>query len=270
MPPADNSLQSDGNGRHPKGLISIPSWTVSSILYGMSESRVVALCAVVLLLVSCCLSQDKGGVDQRVAGPEVQRIFSLEGRSGSLEYWGFCDPNKDWPDFPEPRSVSNRKGSALDLLQWMFADDPKMQVTQERDGTIRMVETDVPQDLLQVKIHHVSFSMPYTNGAIAHSGPMAVYALLNTPEVIAFMEQNIGRKVPWGGWGMPGQLALEGPTVPELNDVTVEQALNKVLETFHGFWQYQNCHDPQGRRMISVGFVINLPPNNYTTLPNKE
>jgi hypothetical protein len=226
--------------------------------------------AVLLALVGSCLSQEKGGVDQGVARPEVQRILSSEGRSGSLEYWGFCDPNKDWPDFPEPRSVSNRKGSALDLLQWMFADDPKMRVIQERDGKIRMVEADVPQDLLQVKIHHISFSMPYTDGAIAHSGPMAVYALLNTPEVIAFMDQNIGRKVPWEGWGMPGQLVLEGPSVPELNDVTVEQALNEVLQTFPGFWLYQNCHDPQGRRKISVGFVINLPPDNYAPLTKKE
>jgi hypothetical protein len=225
--------------------------------------------AMLLCLVGSCLSQQKGGVDQRAALPEVQRILSTGGRSGSLEYWGFCDPNKDWPDFPEPRSVSNRTGSALDLLQWMFADDPKMQVTQERDGKIRMVEADVPQDLLQVKIHHISFSMPYTNGKIAHSGPMAVYSLLNAPEVIAFMNQTIGRDVPWEGWGMPGQLTLEGPNVPELNDVTVEQALNEVLQTFRGFWIYQNCRDPQGRRKISVGFVINLSSANYAPIPKK-
>jgi hypothetical protein len=226
--------------------------------------------ALLLSLVGCCLGQEKGGVDQRAARPEVQRILSSEGRSGSLEYWGFCDPNKDWPDFPEPRSVANRKGSALDILQWMFADDPKMQVTQERDGKIRMVEADVPQDFLQIKIHHISFSMPYTNGAIAHSGPMAVYSLLNTPEVIAFMNQNIGRMVPWGGWGMPGQIALAGPSVPELNDVTVDQALNVVLHTFPGFWFYQNCHDPQGRRKISVGFVIDLPFVRDAPVPKKE
>jgi hypothetical protein len=223
--------------------------------------------ALFLFLVGSCLSQDKGGVDQRAALPEVQRILSIGGRSGSLDYWGFCDPNKDWPDFPEPRSVSNRKGSALDLLQWMFADDTKMQVTQERDGKIRMVEADVPPDFLQVKIHHISFSMPYTNGAIAHSGSMAVYALLNAPEVVAFMKQTIGRDVEWR---MPGALALKGPSVPELNDVTVEQALNEVLQIFPGFWFYQNCHNPQGRREISVGFVINLPPDNYAPVPKKE
>jgi hypothetical protein len=226
--------------------------------------------ALLLCLVGSCLSQEKGGVDQRAARPEVQRILSIEGRSGSLEYWGFCDPNKDWPDFPEPRSVSNRTGSALDLLQWMFADDPKMRVTQERDGKIRMVEANVPQDLLLVKIHHISFSMPYPKGVIAHSGPMAVYSLLNTPEVTAFMNQTIGRDVAWEGWGMPGQLVLDGPSVPELNDVTVEQALDEVLQTFSGLWFYQNCHEPQGRRKISVGFLINLPSANYAPVAKKE
>jgi hypothetical protein len=202
------------------------------IRMSMSVCRIAM--SVLLCLVGSCLSQDKGGVDQRVALPEVEKILSSERRSGSLEYWGFCDLDKGWPDFPEPRSVSGRKGSALDLLQEMFADDPKMRVIQELDGKIRMAETDVPQDLLRVKIHHLSFSG-------AHSGAMAVYILLNSPEIIAFMEQNIGREVAWEGWGMPGQIVLYGPSVPELNDVTVEQALDQVLQTFSGFWLYQNC-----------------------------
>jgi len=166
--------------------------------------------------------------------------------------------------------VSGRKSSALDILQEMFADDPKMRVIQERDGKIRMAETDVPQDLLKIKIHHLSFSMPYTTGAKADSGAMAVYILLNAPEVIAFMEQNIGREVAWQGWGMPGQIVLDRPSVPELKDVTVEQALDHVLQTFPGFWLYQNCHDPHGRRMISVGFMQTLPPVSDSPLPKAE
>jgi hypothetical protein len=226
--------------------------------------------AVLLALVGSCLSQDKGGVDQRVALLEVQRILGSERRSGSLEYWGFCDLDKGWPDFPEPRPVSGRNGSALDILQEMFADDPKMRVIQERDGTIRMAETDVPQDFLKVKIHRLSFSTLYSSGAKAHSGAMAVYTLLHSPEVIAFMEQNIGREVSWEGWGMPGQIFRDGPSVPELNDVTVEQALDHVLQTFPGFWFYQNCQDPHGRRMISVGFMKNLPPVSDAPLPKPE
>jgi hypothetical protein len=183
--------------------------------------------------------------------------MSTERRSGSLEYWGFCDLDKGWPDFPEPRPVSGHKSSALDILQEMFADDPKMRVMQERDGKIRMAETDVPKDFLKVKLHHLSFSWPDSSGVKAHSGAMAVYLVLNSPEVITFMEQNIGRMVAWEGWGMPGQIVIHGPSVPELHDVTVEQALDHVMQTFPGFWFYQNCHDPHGRRKISVGFMQN-------------
>src|ERR1700693_694584 len=147
----------------------------------MFKSSCTLTTASLLLLVGSCLSQDKGGVDQRVALPEAQKILSGERRSGSLEYWGFCNPDKGWPDFPEPRPVSGRKGSALDVLQEMFADDPKMRVIQERDGKIRMAETDVPHDFLDVKIHHLSFSVPYASGATAHSGAVAVYVLLNAP-----------------------------------------------------------------------------------------
>ena len=177
-----------------------------------------------LFLVGSCIGQGKGGVDQRVARPEVQRILSSAHLSGSLEYWGFCDLDKGWPDFPEPRDVSGHRGSALDVLQEMFADDPKMRVTQESDGKIRMVETDVPKDFLDVKIHHLSLRS-------LHSGAMAVYAIVNTPEVIDFMDHNIGRNVPWEGWGVPGQIATYGPSIPgELNDVTVAQALDYVLQ----------------------------------------
>jgi hypothetical protein len=84
-------------------------------------------------------------------------------------------------------------------------------------------------------------------------------AILHTPEVMGFMAQKIGPTRAWGGWGMPGQIAVHGPSVPgELNDVTVAQALDYVLETFPGFWTYQNCHDPEGRRTIFIDFRENL------------
>lgn len=211
---------------------------------------------VLLVLASSCLSQNKGGVDQRVAVPMVQKILSNADLSGSLEYWGFCDENKGWPDFPEPRHVSGHEGPALDVLKEMFADDPKMRVTQDNDGKIRMLETDVPQDLLEVKIRHLSFPADYRSG----SGPMAVYFILNTPEVKGFMYHNIGRIAELGGAGMPGQGAMSGRgVVGHLNDVTVAQALDYVLKRFHGLWFYQNCQTLEGRK-ISIGFRENLNP----------
>jgi hypothetical protein len=211
--------------------------------------------AVFLFLVGSCLGQHKAGVDQTVAVPEVQKILGSAQLSGSIEYWGLCDTSQPRPPELKLRPVSGHEGSALDVLQEMFADDSKMRVTQERDGKIRMVETDVPKDFLEVKIHHLSFPSDY------HSGAMALQAILRAPEVIDFMDRNIGRKTAWEGWGMPGQIFIHGPSVPgKLNDVTVAQALDYVLQTFPGFWLYQNCYDPEGNRKISVSFIRNLAP----------
>jgi hypothetical protein len=209
--------------------------------------------ASLLLLVNSCLSQEKAGVDQTVAVPEVQKILSSAQLSGSLEYWGVCDISKPRPDFPKLRPVSGHEGSALGILQEMFANDTKMHVTQDSDGKIRMAETDAPQDLLEVKIHHLSFPSDY------HGPKMAVMAILQSPEVMHFItDRNI---VPMGGWSLPADdsIAIHKPSVPgELNDVTVAQALDYILQTFPGFWFYQNCHDPGGRRTVSIGFLNNI------------
>ena len=223
--------------------------------------------ALLLFVVGSCLSQDKGGVDQTVALPVVQKILSKAQLSGSLEYWGACDATKPHPEFPELRPLSGHEGSALEALQEMFANDTKMRVTQDSDGKIRMVETDVPNDLLQVKIHHLSFPSDYY-------GPrMALSAILHTQEVRRFrMEHNIGPKTTWGeGFGLPGDAVNIQPTVPgELNDVTVAQALDYVLQTFPGFWSYQNCRDAEGGRTVSFSFRDNLKPVSDASLPKTK
>jgi len=203
-----------------------------------------------VLLAGHCLGEGKGGVDETRAVPMVQKILSKVQLSGSLEFWGRCDIAWPRPEFPRLRPVSGHEGSALDALQEMFSDDAKMRVTQDTDGKIRMVETDVPQDFLEVKIHHLSFPSDY------HGPRGAVYAILHTPEVMDFMAHKIGPARAWGGWGMPSEMVAVGmPSVRgELNNVTVAQALDYVLKMFPGFWTYQNCHDPEGRRTIFIGF----------------
>ena len=94
------------------------------------------------------------------------------------------------PRIPEASTCLGHEGSALDALQQVFANDAKMRVTQESDGKIRMVETDVPKDFLDVKIHHLSFPSDYTTGNPQKK--MALYAIIHTPEVGHFiMDHNI-------------------------------------------------------------------------------
>lgn len=205
-----------------------------------------------LFLVSSCLGQDKGGVDQTVAMPAVHKILSSAHLSGSLEFWGLCDISKPRPDFLKLRPLSGHEGSTRAALAEMFANDPKMRVIQERDGKIRMVETDVPRDFLEIKIHHLAFS------AGAHGPGMAVMNILHSQEVVDFMTAH--NVVPKAGWGLPTDVIfIHKPSViGELNEVTVAEALDYVLLTFPGFWIYQNCHDQDGRRSVLIGFRQNM------------
>lgn len=220
----------------------------------------------VQLLVGSCLSQDKGGADHTVALPVVQRILSGARLSGSLEIWGVCDTSKP-REFAKLQPVSGHEATALEALKKVFAKDPKMQVTQDGDGKIRIVETDVPKDLLEVKIHHLSFPSDY------YGARMALNAILHTQEVRRFrMEHNIGPKTTWEeGLSLPGDALNIQRTVPgELNDVTVEQALDYVLLTFPGFWSYQNCYDSEGTREVTFNFRDNLQPLSDPYIPRTK
>ena len=113
--------------------------------------------AALLLLLGSCFAQERGGLDPRAAGPLLTEVLSKAQLSGSLEYWGVCAPHKPYPDFPQLRWPAGYDSSPLKFVQAMFDVDPYMRVTQDSDGKIRMVETDVFSDLLNVKIHHLSF-----------------------------------------------------------------------------------------------------------------
>jgi hypothetical protein len=136
-----------------------------------------------------------------------------------------------------------------------------MQVTQEDGGMIRMMERNVPTDLLSVRIHHLSFfssDFPFASEFGPVHGPrMALIAILLSPEVVAFgREHNIANfPSPDRGFLLPGDCCGGGLVIHgELNDVTVSQALDYVLQTFPGFWLYENCVTEKGERSVYLNF----------------
>ncbi len=188
-------------------------------------------------------------------------VLSKAHASGSLEYWGVCNYHEVYPDFPKLRSVSNRDGSPVELLREMFSVDPEMKVSQDADGKIRMIESDVPGDVLDVKLHFIRFG--------EYHGPnAAVVEILHAPELRAFRkEHNIGPEAGMRpGFGYSSEaFAPEKPKVSgDLEDVTVRQALDYILQTFHGFWLYESCKTPEGGRTMYLGFFENEPDSTAT------
>lgn len=227
----------------------------------------------VLILLSSCLGQekDRGGTSPTVALPILMHALSTARVSGSIAYWGRCEAFKPYPDFPTLRYSWNDAQSTVELLRDVFAPDPKMEVTQEPNGLIRMFETDVPMDLLNIKIRHVSFGFPDQDSGVFNGPNDALYVILSSPEVRTYRAAH--RIGPFtdrvSGSGSPSSTRQVSG---DLYDVTVKQALDYVLQTFPGFWIYQNCPTREGEpgRDVHFGFYKTHMPgtgNSSTATP---
>lgn len=210
----------------------------------------------VLVLAVACMGQDTRSIDPRAAAAFIGSVLGEADASGSLAYWGTCGSNGQSNDFPKLRASRNRGASTLQILREAFADSPKMRVVQRPDGTIRMFETDVPKDLLDLKIRHISFT---TSPDRISSPSQALLLILLSPEVNIFMKtHNIGPSSDSYGFSFltrPNSPSISG----DLNNVTVSQALDYILQTYPGYWMYENCPSDNGGRTVLLNFFPRVP-----------
>ena len=172
--------------------------------------------------------------------------------SGSLEFSGRCESLvvQDFPEFPKFRAPATSGGSPLQTLREMFADDPAMQVTQDPDGTIRMIERGVPKDILNVWISYLPFGDGQAGGPRPiYSANIALMGILGAPEVEVFMKAH-HIEWPFLVFGpVSGIFDTVPPAVPPdvpqlwgpLDHVTFSGAMDYVLKAFPGVWFYENC-----------------------------
>jgi len=194
--------------------------------------------ATISVLVCPCWCQFRGGQDYRATAWPIVEVLRRGKISGSLEYWGGCNDEHTFPDFPPITTPSSPSAPPLQTLREMFANDEDMQVKQETDGTIRMVEKSVPQDLLNVKIGHISFDEENTTGSPMFFPMNVLRFITHVPEVETFKKdqgiRQIGDKLSEASSPVP---RVSG----ELNNVTLGEALDYMLKTFPGLWVYENC-----------------------------
>ena len=216
----------------------------------------------VLALLATCLGQDRGGVDVRTGLPILQIAAEKTNAFGSFEYNGRCDGSSD---FPKVHAPQNSETSPLSRFRDIFSDDLLMRVTQDSSGRIRMVETDVPRDLLDIRIAHISFNTDAPPHRLNSPG-IALHMILATPEVRDFMREHKIGPLEEDTFPLPSDAGSDQPRVSgNLDNVTVSQALDYVVLTYHmrqrptghwayGFWTYKNCPDRDGSRRVLFGF----------------
>jgi hypothetical protein len=216
----------------------------------------ILICAMVFAVVGVCQAQEPNvvsGADARRAIEEVLRYAQV---SGSLAYWGSCDgdPSQPMPDFPNVRRLpKDWKGSAIETLRAMFADDSEMQVTQDANGRVRMAEKNVPRDLLDdVRLSHVAFK-DYDGRDGVWVSTRARRIIMRAPEIRSFMQAH---KIGWPelAEAIHDVYGSRSPKLPhvsgDLYNVTVAEALDYATENFPGLWVYENCPSEPGSRVV--------------------
>jgi len=113
-----------------------------------------------------------------------------------------------------------------------------------------MNESGVPTDLLNIRISRILFESYGANGQRGiYTANAALGVILQAPEVIAFMKaHDIGGPFDssaGSGGAVPGNASAWPPELPHisgsLDNVTLSEALDRVLKTFPGIWIYENC-----------------------------
>ena len=175
-------------------------------------------------------------------------VLEKSGMSASLVFSARCEASTP-PELLPLRVVTSTDGPPVRTLREMLADDKHIRLSQD-ERMIRMQEIGVPDDILNVTISHISFNGVYSAGSYGVDDPNeALHIILGAPEVESFInahhlhlifnDSGIGAGIS----SKPNQLHLSG----SFDGLTVQQALDRVLETFPGIWVYQNCPEGEAR-----------------------
>ena len=209
------------------------------------------LCLGIIMLNQSACTQSHAGNDlSKAEGMRVVRnILSNVKTSGSLEYSGRCDFGQQ--DFPNAQIPAKQfASSTVDLLNDVFRRDPKMRIWQDANGTVRMAQKNIPQDLLSVRISQLVFKENYWHDDASYHPWDALLVVLETPEVKDYMRRN---RISSPFQQIPGMRPVPSPELPhlsgELDNVTVSEALDYILKTFPGLWTYQDCEGADRGRM---------------------
>lgn len=119
-----------------------------------------------------------------------------------------------------------------------------------------MIQSGIPRDLLDLRISEVPRFLAYNPKAAAES-------ILWAREVETFMLSHHISRPSEGG-------AVSGGTPPpprpfdSMHDLTVSQAMDRIVKTFPGLWVYADCLQPDGKsRFISFSFFSSRGPGFY-------
>lgn len=185
----------------------------------------------------------------------MSELFLLTHNSGSLTLKGTCEITNvtngvESDALPNPpQGPFQNLGEALTEVSKI---NPHLSWSRDADGFVRIRDNRVPDDVLRIRLQRVHFKRIRDSNA-------AIRIILEAPEVQAYFKENdIERSTSFNAsmYTTPkGFRTLSG----DLHNVTVAEALDKIVWFFPGLWVYRECENGSLRRLMVDGFEVGSP-----------
>lgn len=188
----------------------------------------------------------------------VQKVFFLTQSSGSMTLSGTCKTTQQG-NVVVSDTLSNPPqgpfGNFSEAMTALSQLDPHISWTRDKDGYMQVSDNRVKGDVLLIRLNRVHFK-----GAVEPNA--AIRDVMSAPEVRAYLKEKhieegivFNNIVPTSTKGFP---KLSG----DLRDVTVAQALDRIVKFFPGLWIYSECTSDSLRRVTIRGAVVGWPADN--------
>lgn len=141
--------------------------------------------------------------------------------------------------------------TGINAVRQIFRDDPNVTVTQDRSGMVRIAIGSVSSTVLQTRLPSLRLD------------PIAQYTALSAIDDIAFAAASYAKE-----HGLPFGLApyvidhlARGPGKGDphlpgiMQNITIDDALGAVANTFKGIVTFGECKEPDGRILFRPGFI---------------
>ena len=179
-------------------------------------------------------------------------VLKSAGGVGRLYYRADCWTERgDGILFPRLELEAPAKSkTGLAAIQDIFRKERQVTVTEGRSGISRTAIGNVNYELLNTKIHLLTFTP-----SERYNENEAIRAIERTKEVQAKMHELKVEHTPTIFFGRVLEPAAGLPHLPvSLKDVTMDEALDRVAQTFGGLVTYGECTSGNGTRLFSVEF----------------
>jgi hypothetical protein len=181
----------------------------------------------------------------------LRPVLKYVGGAARVNYAGVC-PGSDKLLLPDVAVQPAPQGTAgITAVRQIFRNDPQVSEMQDQSGMLRITIGTVSTTVLQTRIPSLTLS------------PSAQYTPRDAVYAIAMSANNYAKEhgLNFGIAETVLDIIARGPAKgaphlpPIMKNVTVDEALNSVANTFKGIVLYGSCKKPDGKELFRSDYI---------------